>query len=1033
MRGCDAAQRPATGGERASFTSGWAACRRRSQAGERLLRDGGGRGASSCESAAGGQILCSALVASLLAGRRTFNFRNLGGLSLKGIPTLLDACEVVYERENPLAALQHPPFVGRAAEIERLIGHFEEVQAGRGALVMLVGEPGIGKTRILEEFSDIARNARATVLWGRCYEGEWAPPYGPFAEAIADHAHNVEPEELRQNLGFGGPPLARLVSALRERLSDIPEPVPLQPEEERFRLLDAASQLLIAISQRAPLVVVLDDLHWADGGTIAMLRHTSRFVSRNRILMLGAYRDVELDRRHPFADALGALRRESPFERILLKGLDSRQVGELLQTIAEQDVPEALVQAISAETDGNPFFIREVLLHLVEEKKIFRQNERWNSILTIEEMGIPEGIRQVIGRRLSRLSDEANRFLAVASAFNSDFRFDIAAAMAGLGEEVALGAVDEALAAQLIRPGSQAEWFDFTHALFRHTLYAELSPPRQVRLHRQIAEEMERFWGERVSEHAAEAAYHYSRSAVLPGAGHGAALAITAADRAEATYAHDEVVAFLRVALDLAPKDDPRRPRLLARLGLALTWILKPEEAFKTAAQAADLIAASEGEAAAADYLAAASTAMRHAGYVEDGAAALASQGLRYAGDRRDASWASLAIIDIMSEEIRDPNRPGIQLDTPRWHELYKVLENVPPEQHPTTFWSDARLLRFRSREELLASTSRSPTSLTFFAGEYRLALPLWEDLAARAERQGQIPAILLSWAQAARCHNALGNFDDARAAYRKGREAGSRLSVISEQVIQLGTARDEMWLALGEGWEKNLASVEAAVRGQSFALRWHAAAFRAGTARVYAHLGMAQQASDLLGTLATPLDLAPGWVPNYTRMACDAASTIWLLGSVDQIEVIERNIREKVVTPDFRYPMQDGRLSLARLCALQGRYGEAADWFAKARAVLEEQGARPLLAIADLDEAVMHLRRNEDGDREQARPLLNAATTQFSHAWYDRLAAPSRESGPVIGHSPYHHGLSHIAFCCNWKSPRPDFAAAHKSGLALN
>jgi len=304
-----------------------------------------------CESAAGGQILCSALVAGLLAGRKTFNFRNLGGLSLKGIPALLDACEVLYERENPLAALQRPPFVGRAAEIARLMRHFEEVQAGRGALVMLVGEPGIGKTRILEEFTDIVRNAHATVLWGHCYEGEWAPPYGPFAEAIAEHAHSAEPEELRQNLGFGGPPLARLVSALRERLSDIAEPVPLQPEEERFRLLDASSQLLIAISRRTPLVVVLDDLHWADGGTIAMLRHTARFVLRNRILMLGAYRDVELDRRHPFADALGALRRESPFERILLKGLNSRQVGELLHTIAEQDVPVALVQAINAETE----------------------------------------------------------------------------------------------------------------------------------------------------------------------------------------------------------------------------------------------------------------------------------------------------------------------------------------------------------------------------------------------------------------------------------------------------------------------------------------------------------------------------------------------------------------------------------------------------------------------------------------------------------------------------------------------------------
>jgi predicted ATPase len=137
-----------------------------------------------------------------------------------------------------------------------------------------------------------------------------------------------------------------------------------------------------------------------------------------------------------------------------------------------------------------------VLLHLVEEKKLFRQDEQWNSNLTIEEMGIPEGIRQVIGRRLSRLSDEANRFLAVASAFSGDFRFDIAVTVAGLAEGVALGVVDEALAAQLIRPGSQAEWFDFTHALFRHTLYSELSPPRQVRSHRQIAEAMERIWSE---------------------------------------------------------------------------------------------------------------------------------------------------------------------------------------------------------------------------------------------------------------------------------------------------------------------------------------------------------------------------------------------------------------------------------------------------------------------------------------------------------------------------------------------------------
>src|SRR5208282_2193777 len=186
-----------------------------------------------CERATSGQILCSALVAGLLAGRNAFDFKELG-----------------------------------------------EVRAGRGALVMLVGEPGIGKTRTLEEFAELARNEHATVLWGRCYEGEWAPPFGPFSEAIAEYAHSAEPETLKRELGNGGLPLARLVPALRERLPELGEPVPLAPEEERFRLLDAVAQLLIAVSARAPLVLVLDDLHWADRGTIAMIRHVARFVAR---------------------------------------------------------------------------------------------------------------------------------------------------------------------------------------------------------------------------------------------------------------------------------------------------------------------------------------------------------------------------------------------------------------------------------------------------------------------------------------------------------------------------------------------------------------------------------------------------------------------------------------------------------------------------------------------------------------------------------------------------------------------------------
>jgi hypothetical protein len=140
----------------------------------------------------------------------------------------------------------------------------------------------------------------------------------------------------------------------------------------------------------------------------------------------------------------------------------------------------------------------------------------------------------------------------------------------------------------------------------------------------------------------------------------------------------------------------------------------------------------------------------------------------------------------------------------------------------------------------------------------------------------------------------------------------------------------------------------------------------------------MIKQALDLLRTLVRPLELAPGWVPNFTRMACDATSAIWLLNDVEEIEVIERNLRQKVVAFDFRYPMQDGRLSLARLCSLRGHYDEAAYWFAPSRVVLEQQGARPLRAIADFDQAIMYLRRNEDGDRHRAAPLLSAAIVNF-------------------------------------------------------
>ena len=279
-----------------------------------------------------GQILASGVVVGLLAGRQAFRFSEVGALELKGLATPVTAYEVPYQQDEPAALLTQTPFVGRTAELARLGQRLRDARAGHGAVVLLEGEAGIGKTRTLEELAETARAEGATVLWGRCYEGEAARPYGPFAEALTEYARRAPAETLRADLGLGAAPLTRLVPELRERLPDLPEPVALQPDEERVRLLDAVVQWLLALAARAPTVVVLDDLHWADHGTVAMLRHVARFARRGRLLVLGAYRDVEIDGQHPLRDALGALPRETSYEQIALAGLDPAAVQELLAT-----------------------------------------------------------------------------------------------------------------------------------------------------------------------------------------------------------------------------------------------------------------------------------------------------------------------------------------------------------------------------------------------------------------------------------------------------------------------------------------------------------------------------------------------------------------------------------------------------------------------------------------------------------------------------------------------------------------------------
>ncbi len=931
-----------------------------------------------CDRAGPGQILCSAVVEGLLAGRQAFSFRSVGLLELKGFSTPVAACEVSYETEQPGLILTRTPFVGRDIEMSKLNAKLAEARAGHGGLVMLVGEPGIGKSRMIDEFTESARTDRAVVLIGACFEGEWSPPYAPFVEAIENYVKTAEPVQLRADLGYGAAPIAHLVPALRDVLPDIPKLAALQPDEERFRLLDAVSQLLVAISNRQPVVLVLDDLHWAERGTIAMLRHVARFVPKHQTLILGAYRDVELDRQHPLADALAQLRREVEYERIALKGLSEEQIGELLTAITEHEVPEPFVHAISDETDGNPFFIREVLIHLADEGKIFQQDGRWTSNLSIEEMGIPEGVRQVIGRRLSRLPESTNKLLTAASGFNGPFRLDIAAAAAGIDEDAALDAIDAALESQLVRASANTEIFEFTHALIRHTLYGELSPPRQVRLHRHIAEAMERTYGDRTADHAPELAYQFHRSAGLPGTERGASYSLAAADVAEAAAAWDEASGFFEMAVELLPEDDARHVQALGRLSMALAWALRFEQAVATAIRAADALVAREGANAAGDFLAEAAPALARAGHME-GAWKLAEKGVTMKGDLHDAAWARLRGFDLMRLDAADPAYVGIPVWTPERREIHDIDQASSIFVGPVTSRPAAEEgARMAAQRGGGADRFDEAAITVFLLGDARRGRELWTALADDLERSGGIALAAASCAYAARSCIALGLFEEGDRWLARGFPLAARVGARSNANLQLAAARYERAVMTGDGWQTLFAEVSETALDPEAQDLWAFAAMRAGVSRGLAWLEQAEPSVAQIAELVAPLELATGSTANYGFMICTAAETLWLLEGRDHIETIERNLRVKVIEPDFGYVNVDGRLSLARLCALKGDYDEAVGWFAKARVVLDEKGARPLRAITDYDEALMYARRSAEGDAERAQPLLDAALAQF-------------------------------------------------------
>ena len=889
-------------------------------------------------------------------------------------------------------------FVGRVSELAEATAALDDAVAGRGSLIVLVGEPGIGKSRLSEELMRHARGRGALTLVGRCWEAGGAPAYWPWVQSLRSYIRSAPPSGLGEELGSTAAELAQLLPELRDLVPDIPEPPPIDAESARFRLFEAVSTFIRNAASRQALVLVLDDLHAADEPSLLLLRFLGRELGGSRVLVVAAARTVDPSPSDPLTAALTELAREPVTRTMLLRGLGAEDVRRFLELTTGEAPDQSLVAAIHEETEGNPLFVGEIVRLLSAEGGLTGDPS--------PRIAIPQSIRDVIARRLRRLSDGCLDLLELASVLGREFSLAVLARAAVTSEDDVLDTLDEAMRERVVTdvPGMLSE-LRFAHVLIRDTLYEGLTTARRIRLHRQAVQALEELHGEGSRSVLAELAHHSIAGSDFQ---RGVRYARSAGDRALELLAYEEAARLYEAALETLelsePGDERTRCELLLALGDAQGKVGNTPEAKET--------------------LLAAAAIARSAGLPEHLGRAALGYGGRFPWLR---AGNDLRLVPLLEEALAGLGEEESRLRVRLLARLAGALRDQPSLEPRSSLSREAVAIARRLGDPDTLGYALVSLATATWSPEIEELVPYVAEVRTLAEQTGDPERMFQwGWLQHIICMN-LGDIGGAEAIAVQHRALAEELKQRSQQWYST-VMRALFPLVRGEFAEAERLAEEALEIGRR-AQGWDAAfSHRVLLLAVRREQGRLEEVDELV---RASVDEYPGYrafrclVPlidcelgreddartRFEELAADGFGALprdgeWVfnLSVLAQIAVYldERERAETLYDALLPYAHRNATLTgeiavgpvsryLGLLAALLGRQGEADRHFEDALAMNERMGARPWLAHTKEDFGRMLLER---GETQRGSQLVAAALAAYRELGMEtrgaRLAAQS-------------------------------------------